>query len=68
MTKTFEIEKCDALENQENKGAKKTDGYEFIDELERERKKVQFMRNVFVTKKLTFFFLQKRKLQKKEEF
>ena len=39
VTKCFEVEKCEK-DNQENRNTSKNDGYEFIDELERERKKV----------------------------
>ena len=40
VTKCFEVEKSVNNENQENKKTFKTDGYDFIDDLERERKKV----------------------------
>ena len=39
VTKCFEVERCKGLDEQENKRANKSDNYEFIDELEKERKK-----------------------------
>ena len=40
VTKSFEVERCKGLDEHETKKANRSDNYEFIDELEKERKKV----------------------------